>query len=58
MTHLSHSGAVEVWSESTGKFLVNGQRLKHYHPFDTRAKFYLVLLSPLRIENYCAELPT
>lgn len=24
------SGAVEVWSESTGPFTVNGQRLKHY----------------------------
>ncbi|XP_078166211.1 uncharacterized protein LOC144560859 [Carex rostrata] len=28
--HVSPYGAVEVWSESSGAFKVNGQRLKHY----------------------------
>lgn len=31
---VSESGIMEVWKKSTGKFLVNGQRLKHYHPSD------------------------
>lgn len=34
VTRVSELGAVEVWSESTGKFIVNSQRLKHYHPSD------------------------
>lgn len=32
---MSESGVVEVWSKSTWKFVVNGNRLKPYHPYDS-----------------------
>lgn len=34
MMRISESGVVRVWSESTKKFIVNEQRLKHYYLLD------------------------
>lgn len=31
-------GAVEIWSEKTGSFKVNGQRLKHYLAGEPKAQ--------------------
>lgn len=44
---VSESDAVEVRSESIGKFIVNGQRLKYYHPFNNvLEKIYTLIMCP------------
>jgi hypothetical protein len=41
-------GAVEIWSEKTGTFKVNGQRLKHYfHGESIREKQVYSLIDPI-----------
>ena len=46
VTKVNQSGAIEVWSESTGKFLVNGQRLKHYHPAEKVGHVATLVMCP------------
>ncbi|MCH98282.1 hypothetical protein A2U01_0019282 [Trifolium medium] len=46
VTQVNKSGAIEVWSESTGKFIVNGQRLKHYHPVEGAGQAITLVFCP------------
>ena len=48
VTRVNQSSAIEVWSESTGKFLVNGQRLKHYHPAEKIGHVATLVMCPLK----------
>ena len=46
VTRVNQSGAIEVWSVSTGKFIVNGQRLKHYHPAEKVGHVATLVMCP------------
>jgi hypothetical protein len=46
ITKVNKSGAIEVWSESTGHFIVNGQRLKHYHPAESARHVCTLVFCP------------